>query len=336
VFGGFDGLDVKELEPYRAGLLSETNQDEEDAIVNTLNRALDSVADEEVCPANLMLMPGIWNKRYTSKMIRVCENRQDCLAIIDLEGDYRPSYDYPDGTDAQRKPVVATAVDELRKRNLNSSYACAFFPWVQVVDTLNTSEIVWLPASVAALGAMAQSEASSELWFAPAGFNRGGLGNLGGRQGPMVTQARMRLDSGERDALYVQNINPIATFPNEGVVIFGQKTLQTTRSALDRINVRRLMLYLKRRISAVAKTVLFDQNVTATWNRFKNDATPILSEVQARYGLTDYKLVLDETTTTAELIDQNILYAQVYLKPARAIEYIAIDFIISQTGAEFA
>ena len=336
VWGGSDGLEVKELEPFRNGLLNEANAVTEDHLVNTLDVALASVTDEEVCPANLMLMPGIYKKKFTSQMISVCEQRQDCLAIVDLDGDYRPSYDYPKSTDDQRKPIVSTTIDNLKARNINSSYACTFFPWVQVVDTINNNQILWVPSSVAALGAMASSEAESEIWFAPAGFNRGGLGNLGGSAGPRVVQARMRLDSGERDDLYVQNINPIATFPNEGVVIFGQKTLQSTKSALDRINVRRLMLYLKRQISNVAKTVLFDQNVEATWNRFKNEADPILSAVQAKYGLTEYKLVLDSTTTTADLIDQNILYAKVYLKPARAIEFIAIDFIISKTGAEFA
>ena len=267
-------------------------------------------------------------------MIRVAEARQDVLAIIDLEGDYVPVERSSNRTATM--PTVSTTVDNLKNRNLNSSYACAFFPWVQVVDTLGNSEMVWVPSSVAGLGAIATSQASSDVWFAPAGFNRGGLGDLGGRGGPRVVQARMRLDSSERDELYVQNINPIATFPNEGVVIFGQKTLQQTNSALDRINVRRLMLYLKRKIATVAKGVLFDNNVQATWNRFKSDANPILAEVQSRYGLTEYKLVLDETTTTPDLIDRNILYAKVFLKPARAIEFIAIDFIISKTGAEFA
>ena len=183
---------------------------------------------------------------------------------------------------------------------------------------------------------MAQSEARSEIWFAPAGFNRGGLGNLGGRSGPRVIQARQRLDSSERDRLYEVNINPIATFPNEGVVIFGQKTLQQLPSALDRINVRRLMIFLKAEISKVARNVLFDANVRSTWARFTAQAEPILSDVKAKFGLTDYRLILDSTTTTADLIDRNILYAKVFLKPARAIEYIAIDFVITRTGADFA
>ena len=194
---------------------------------------------------------------------------------------------------------------------------------------------MWIPPSVAALGAIGRSEARSELWFAPAGFNRGGLGSLGGPRGPSVIQARQRLDSRERDALYEVNINPIATFPAEGVVIFGQKTLQADQSALDRINVRRLLLFLKAEVNRIAKNLLFDQNVQSTWNRFKGQVEPILANTQAKFGLSEYKLVLDSSTTTADLIDRNIMYAKIYVKPARAIEYIVVDFIVTKTGADF-
>ena len=135
--------------------------------------------------------------------------------------------------------------------------------------------------------------------------------------------------------LYEVNINPIATFPAEGVVIFGQKTLQADQSALDRINVRRLLLFLKSQVSTVARNLLFDQNVQSTWNRFKSQVNPILSDTRARFGLNDYKLVLDDTTTTADLVDRNIMYAKIYIKPARAIEYIVVDFVITRTGADF-
>jgi phage tail sheath protein FI len=135
--------------------------------------------------------------------------------------------------------------------------------------------------------------------------------------------------------LYENNINPIATFPAEGIVIFGQKTLQATPSALDRINVRRLTIFLKREISRIAATLLFDQNVQVTWNKFRGQAETFLSGVKAGLGLTDYKVILDETTTTPDLVDRNILYAKIYVKPARAIEFIAIDFIITDSGAAF-
>jgi hypothetical protein len=151
-----------------------------------------------------------------------------------------------------------------------------------------------------------------------------------------VLQTALRLNSKDRDNLYEANINPIATFPAEGIVIFGQKTLQVTPSALDRINVRRLMIYLKKEISRMASTVLFDPNVEVTWKRFLDQANPFLASVKSRFGLTDYRVILDNTTTTPDLVDRNIVYAKIMLKPARAIEFIALDFVITNTGASFA
>jgi phage tail sheath protein FI len=180
---------------------------------------------------------------------------------------------------------------------------------------------------------MASSERRSEIWFAPAGFNRGGLTD--GSAGLPVVGVSERLTQEDRDDLYESNVNPIAKFPAEGIVIFGQKTLQVQRSALDRINVRRLLIFLKKQVSRLSTQVLFDQNVPATWERFKALVNPFLSSVQSRLGITEYKLILDETTTTPDLIDQNVLYAKIFLKPARAIEFIAIDFVVSSTGASF-
>jgi hypothetical protein len=205
-------------------------------------------------------------------------------------------------------------------------------------DTLSgNGDIFIAPASVAAVGALAFSDANSDgPWFAPAGFNRGGISILGGNDGPRVTGTWKNLPKADRDELYELNINPIARFPAVGeIVIFGQKTLQQTPSALDRINVRRLMIYLKKRIGNIADTILFDQNVQATWSRFKSSADLILTDVQSRFGIAEYKLVLDSTTTTPDLVDQNIMYAKIYVKPARAIEFIAIDFVITRSGVEF-
>ncbi len=335
LFGGFDGLDITEKEPFRQALITESLDETTNYLQYSLNKAIDSVSDPETVPANLIAVPGIKNAIITSKIIRTAESRKDVLAVIDLVDDYTPSYESK-ASQSARLGSVSSAISSLKNRQLDSSYAAAYYPAVQIQDNLNNGERVWVPSSVAGLGAMAQSEARSELWFAPAGFNRGGLGALGGRSGPRVIQARQRLDSSERDKLYEVNINPIATFPNEGVVIFGQKTLQQTPSALDRINVRRLMIHLKAEISKVARTVLFDNNVRSTWARFTSQAEPILSNVKSKFGLTDYRLVLDSSTTTADLIDRNIMYAKVFLKPARAIEYIAIDFVITRTGADFA
>tara|TARA_Y100001938_G_scaffold42397_1_gene58390 strand:- start:1129 stop:4335 length:3207 start_codon:yes stop_codon:yes gene_type:complete len=334
MWGGSDGLDITEKEPLRNGLIGTSWSETTNHVQYSLNKAIDAVKDPEVVPANLLLAPGIRAPLITNKLISTAESRKDVLAIIDIENDYMPTHESTDSA-SSRLGSVTSAVSTLKGRNLNSSYACCFYPWVQIADNLSGGHYVWIPSSVAGLGAMAKSQAKSDVWFAPAGFNRGGLGNLGGSRGPAVVQARQRLDSNERDKLYEVNINPIATFPAEGVVIFGQKTLQAGTSALDRINVRRLLLHLKSKVSTVSRNLLFDQNIDSTWARFKSQVNPILANVQARFGLTDYKLILDETTTTADLIDRNIMYAKIYIKPARAIEYIVVDFVITKTGADF-
>ena len=333
VFGGFDGLDVTEKEAFRNAKM--TGKDETTSYeIASLKRAIDSVSDPEEIEMNALALPGITNSRVTNQAIRVCEQRADALAVIDIEtGGYIPSTENKDDfkTNIQNSKVT-TAVTTLENRGLDSSYACCFYPWVKIVDQISDSQ-VWVPPSVAALGTFGSTERESELWFAPAGFTRGGLSD--GAAGLPVVAVSQRLSSKERDTLYEANINPIAQFPAEGIVVFGQKTLQVTPSALDRINVRRLMIFVKKEISRIAARLLFDQNVQSTWDRFRGQVEPFLDSVKSRFGLSDFKVILDDTTTTPDLIDRNIMYAKIFLKPARAIEFIAIDFVITNTGASF-
>jgi hypothetical protein len=330
--GGFDGLNITEKEPFRNTLLSDKTELNNYAF-NTVKRAVDSVKDPEVVEANLMTIPGITDTVLTEHLITACEERGDALAVIDIPNSYTPREEGTSYlTETSRAPNITTAISGLRTRSINSSYGCCFFPFVQIRDT-GTGRLIDAPPSIAALGTFGTSQARTELWFAPAGFVRGGLSN--GAAGIPVTGVKMRLTSKNRDDLYAANINPIATFPNEGIVIFGQKTLQVTPSALDRINVRRLMIFVKKEISRIANSVLFDPNVQTTWDRFTAAANPFLADVKARFGLTDFRVILDNTTTTDDLIDRNILYAKIFLKPARAIEFIALDFIITRTGASF-
>ncbi len=331
IVGGSDGLDVMEREPFRNSVLSGAGELTHYAF-NSVKRSIDSVADPEVVECNIMALPGITNTALTDHMLRVCENRADSLAIIDLEGDYLADTESA-ASESTRLPSVDTTITNLKARGINSSYGCAYFPWVQMRDTIK-GQLLWAPPSIAALGTMGSSARKTELWFAPAGFTRGGLSE--GAAGVPVVGVRHRLTSKERDKLYEASINPIASFPSEGIVIFGQKTLQVTPSALDRINVRRLMIFLKKEVSRFAATVLFDQNVQTTWARFTSKVNPFLASVKSRFGLTEYRLILDETTTTPELVDRNVMYAKILLKPARAIEYIAIDFVITDSGASFA
>lgn len=333
LFNGFDGLDITAIEPFSNAIVG-TGTPQTNYAANSIRRAIDTVADPEFVDMNLLTVPGLTDPSLTEHMIQVCSDRGDAMAIIDLPDVYTPFTETTAAYQsfANRLGSVSTAVSGLQNRQVNSSYGCTYYPWVQVRDTVSNA-LLWVPPSVVALGTFASSEAQSEVWFAPAGFNRGGLSE--GSAGLPVVAVTERLTSKDRDDLYDANINPIASFPNEGIVIFGQKTLQTTPSALDRINVRRMMIFVKKQISAIANDILFDQNVSVTWNRFIAAADPILTSVQNRLGISEYKLILDDTTTTPDLVDQNIVYAKVYVKPAKAIEYIAIDFVITNSGAAF-
>ena len=335
MYGGFDGLDIKEREPLGEHIISAADSIyETSAGLHSLKRCIDSVADPEVVEMNLLTVPGVRNTKITDLAISTCENRADALAIIDVENNgYAPTTE----TKASFKTRitdnnVGTCVTAVKRRGFNSSYAAAYYPWVRIFDEINGQQ-VWVPPSIAALGTFASSQRNSELWFAPAGFTRGGLSE--GSAGLPVIGVSQRLTSKDRDELYDVNINPIAQFPAEGIVIFGQKTLQATPSALDRINVRRLMIFIKKQVSRIASRLLFDQNVQATWNRFRGQVEPFLDGVKSRLGLTDFRVILDETTTTPDLVDRNIMYAKIFLKPARAIEFIAIDFTITNSGASF-
>ena len=337
LYGGTDGFDITDKEPfadYRLTPGGSSATTKNSAVYNTVDRAISTVSDPEFVEMNLLALPGIVNENLTTRAINVCEERGDALAIIDLRGVYTPAAESKDNFKTR---VTATTLDgvvtALRDRSLNSSYGATYYPWVQIQDTI-TGQFLWAPPTVPILGTLASSEKKSEVWFAPAGFNRGGLTGDGAGGLPVV-QVTEKLSSKQRDKLYEANVNPIASFPSEGIVVFGQKTLQVTPSALDRINVRRLMIFIKKEVSKISSDILFDQNVQATWDRFLGRVNPLLESVKIRLGLADFKVVLDKTTTTPDLIDRNILYAKIFLQPARASEYIAIDFNITRTGAAF-
>ena len=329
--GGHDGWDVTELDPLanrNFGASAKASYE-----FNTVRRAIETCADPELVDFNLMVAPGITNDSLTDLMINTCEERADALAIVDIKNVYRgPQEGTSFASFNNRVGILNTIVTDFKNRKKNSSYGATYYPWVQIRDSLSNSTL-WVPPSVVALGTYASSDRIGELWFAPAGFNRGGLSQ--GSSGLSVVNISEKLTSDQRDKLYEVNINPIASFPNEGIVIFGQKTLDASTSALNRINVRRLLIFLKKEISRLSNQVLFDQNLPATWGRFQGLVRPLLESVKIRFGLADYKLVLDETTTTPDLVDRNIMYAKIFLKPARAIEFIALDFIITRTGAAF-
>jgi phage tail sheath protein FI len=208
----------------------------------------------------------------------------------------------------------------------NSNYAATYWPWVQTQSgTLNRR--IWVPASVMMAGVFAFNDDNGAEWFAPAGLNRGGLGNVIGIE--------RKLSATDRDDLYLANVNPLASFPGEGVVAFGQKTLQKRATALDRINVRRLLINLKRFVSQQSLQLVFEQNSTVTRNRFLSAVNPYMESVVSRQGLYAYKVVMDETNNTADVIDRNQLVGQIFVQPTKTAEFIILDFTLQPTGATF-
>ena len=330
--GGSDGFDVTERNPFRNSLMTTTSTEATSYPLHSLKRAINLVADPEQSQMNLITMPGVTNSQVTSHLLDTVEDRGDSLAIIDLENVYDADTESSASAAARNAYTVKQAVDGIKDRNLNNSYGAAYYPWVKIQDTI-TNRILWAPPSIAALGALSNTDRIAAPWFAPAGFARGGLSE--GAAGIPVLDTSKRLTSDDRDSLYDANINPIAKFPAEGIVVFGQKTLQQTASALDRINVRRLLIFLKREISFIASRLLFQQNTRDTWNVFLGQAKPLLETVKTEFGIDEFKLILDETTTTPDLIDRNIIYAKLIVKPTRSAEFFAIDFVVTNSGAGF-
>jgi phage tail sheath protein FI len=224
------------------------------------------------------------------------------------------------------RPDVQTTSDQFSSRAIDNNYAATYFPDVTQADPL-TGRRVNLPASVAALAGISYSDRVAYPWYAPAGFNRGALS--------AVSNTQVRLNSADRDTLYVARINPIARLPDVGYVIFGQKTLQVAKSALDRLNVRRMLLEVKRIVGDIAMTIVFEPNTPATRARFVDAVTPQLAIIQAQQGIEAFWVVMDGTNNTEADIEANRLNGRIVLVPTRAVEFIAIDFVITNAGVSF-
>ena len=261
---------------------------------------------------NILLTPGLYNADYTSQATSLISNTQsrgDNLYILDL---------------VKYGQTVTAVTGQAKSRN--TSYAASYWPWVQVIDP-DTGTQVWVPASTVMGGVFAYTDIVSDPWFAPAGINRGGLGQ--------VVRPERKLAQAARDTLYSNKVNPIASFPGTGTVVYGQKTLQTKASALDRVNVRRLLITMKSYISQVSQNLVFEQNSTSTRNNFLAQVNPYLESIQQKQGLYAYKIIMDDTNNTADVIDRNILIGQIYVQPTRTAEYVYLDFNITPTGVAF-
>ena len=275
-------------------------------------RALNLLANQDDYKFNVLLTPGLNDVDHASAVSTAINNTQmrgDSIYVVDLTG-YGAS--------------ITSVISEAGDRD--SSYAAAYWPWCMVNDP-DTGASVWVPASTLIGGAYAFNDRSSEPWFAPAGINRGGLTN--------VIRPERKLTASNRDDLYEANVNPIASFPGTGVVVYGQKTLQKRASALDRVNVRRLLIELKNYIGQVSQTLVFEQNTAATRNNFLAQVNPYLESVVQRSGLYAFKVVMDDSNNTPDVIDRNQMVGQIYLQPTKTAEFIILDFNVLPTGATF-
>ena len=274
--------------------------------------AIALLANQDEYQYNVISAPGIYYKDYGTQCTSLLNNtiaRGDSIFVMDL---------VPYNTAIGTVTTQAASID--------SSYGATYWPWLQTIDP-NSGELVYIPASTFIPGVYAFTDASSDPWFAPAGITRGGMGQ--------VVRAERKLTSANRDTLYEANINPIATFPQQGVVVFGQKTLQKAASALDRVNVRRLLIVLKDYISQIADNLVFEQNTIATRQNFLTQVNPYLESVQQRQGLYAFKVVMDESNNTPDVIDRNELIGQIFLQPTKTAEFIILDFNVLPTGATF-
>jgi|TARA_R110000851_G_scaffold220769_1_gene373643 hypothetical protein len=274
--------------------------------------AINLLANKDDYKYNLISAPGLVQSSYSTplnSLVANSENRGDNIVILDLE--------------LYNSSITATVGTAAGK---DTSYAASYWPWCMVTDP-DTAQRVWVPAGTLIPGVYAANDRTAEAWFAPAGINRGGLGQ--------VVMAERKLTQANRDTLYVGKVNPIATFPGRGVVVFGQKTLQTQASALDRVNVRRLLIALKNYISQISDNLVFEQNTAATRNIFLGQVNPYLESVQQRQGLYAFKVVMNDSNNGPEVIDRNELRGAIYIQPTKTAEFIYLDFNILPTGAEF-
>ena len=275
-------------------------------------RAINAISNPDEFDINLLALPGVihgLHSTVTNHAISKMEARADAFYVMDASG-------LNDSIDTVKSAI----------KTLDTNYAGIYYPWVKIIDR-DTNSPVFVPPSVVLPGVISFTDSVAHEWFAPAGLNRGGLTN--------VTEAKTRLTHAERDDLYENRINPIASFPGQGVVVFGQKTLQSRPSALDRINVRRLLIALRKFIASTSRFLVFEQNTSATRNRFLNIVNPYLEQVQQNSGLSAFRVVMDDSNNTPDVVDRNQLVGQIFIQPTRTAEFIVLDFVVQPTGATF-
>jgi hypothetical protein len=305
--GGFGGVDIRVSDFTYLG----NTTDETDIGVVSLKRAVDCVANPDAFDMNLIAVPGVHNLKVTDRVRAMVNDRQDVFYIMDVTGS-----------------SVDEVVQQLNSRNLDDNYTACYYPDLKY-DDQTSKRVVRVAPSVAMMGVMAYNDRVGQPWFAPAGLTRGGLKQFS------IIDVTDRLNFGDRDTLYSNRINAIATFPQEGIVAWGQKTLQVAASALDRINVRRLLIYAKKTVAAAAKVLVFEPNNPATWQRFTNSVNPILEKVRQANGIERFKIIMDTSTNTPDVVDRNTMVGKIFLQPTKVAEFIDLPFIITNAGVAF-
>ena len=348
-YGGFDGVNILDRDQFyfrdrafstdtggKSGdgyasiglpLIDSDNQGGEGRKSNanaSVRRAVEIMTDPISSNINLLAIPGVREPFVTDHALDKTKEYSQAMYVMDtIKYDESGNRLYDDSTN---RVDVRETTEAFESRAIDNNYGATYFPDVFIKDAVN-NQTLKVPASVAALGALAASDAASHVWFAPAGFNRGSLG--------FVTNVENRLSSADRDTLYDARINPIAVFPNAGFVVFGQKTLQFAKSALDRVNVRRLMLEIKRQVVSVANNLLFEPNNSQTRARFTNNVIPLLALIQLQAGIESFKVVMDDTNNSSEDVESNRLNGRIVVVPTRAVEFISVDFVITNSGVSF-
>jgi len=329
---GFDGLNIFDKQKFQmTSTACRREMDNTDQgltagpTVAAYRKALDILGERSDVSIQLLAIPGIRHSSVTDYAITTVEDRFDALYIMDIEVDDNLSNVITGSTYSDPVSVTET-VSAFTSRNLDSSFAAAYFPDVMIKER-STGTTVVAPPSVAVLGAFALNDSISYPWFAPAGFTRGALKD--------VTEAQVRLNRDNLDALYEADINPITSFPtSREVVVFGQKTLLAAQSALDRVNVRRLLIDIRRQVRSIGDTFLFEPNREATLARFSAAVNPIMARIQQQQGLEKFKVQIDTTTTTQADIENNTVRGKIFLVPVRSVEFISLEFVVTNAGMD--
>ena len=329
--GGFDGVNIFDKEKSKLSNLAavremdDENQGQADGpTVRTYMKALDVMAEKSDVDVQILAVPGIRETKVTDHALTKTEERFDAIYIMDIEE--RDAMNNAVTASNLQNVSVGNTVDNFKSRVLDSSFGAAYFPDVLVTDPTTLTNVRCAP-SVAVIGAFAHNDKVAYPWYAPAGFTRGAL--------KRVVQATVNLSRGNLDSLYDADINPITKFPtSEGVVVFGQKTLLAVASSLDRVNVRRLLIDIRRKVRRIADTFLFEPNREDTLARFSAAVNPVLTRIQQQQGLDRFKVIIDTTTTTQADVENNTIRGKIFLQPTRSIEFISLDFVVTNNGTE--